>query len=154
MDKTISFGLRHIEAPITTMKCPMDLKMRRDLPENISNRNLTKIPTSDIVIPTSGSLPMAPSELKKSIIPLKIDYSCGIPDGNPDGHRGHQSASTDLVRTRAWFYNYREVFVSAWEASTNIFGYFQHEKRRTNLVSYCNTIPRACMLDMANTSDP
>ena len=45
--KIIKNGIRHIEASSTTMKCPIDLKMHRDLPESFPNRDLTKFPTSD-----------------------------------------------------------------------------------------------------------
>ena len=95
MSKMIKNLISHIEAPSTTMKCPMDLKMRRDLPQDISNRELTKFAASDTFIRTSGSAPMDPSELKKSINPPKIDYSFRIPGRNLEGHRGHQTATTD-----------------------------------------------------------
>ena len=55
---------RHIEAPSTTMKCPMELKMRRDLPGNIPNSELTIFTASDTFIRTPGSLRWLPPSSK------------------------------------------------------------------------------------------
>ena len=64
----------------------MELKMRRDLPGNIPNSELTIFTASDTFIRTPGSLRWLPPSSKNWLF-------LRIPCRNPDDHRGYQAAT-------------------------------------------------------------